>query len=136
MQIEQVTVNGIKVNVPESSAEKQFDLYEAIASRILHQCAATLTEDVTPDLVKGVLMSSEKGFTSSIAELVLSQAVINGTDKIIELKDFQGKIDAYYSLVAEAVCLNLSDFFTCVKSQITSMKKAREQAQQEANERL
>ena len=134
--IKSIDAGGIKVNVAEATAENQFELYGMISARILHQCAATMTEDVNADLVKGILMSSEKGFTSDVAEIVLYKAFIANTETKVSLGDFQGKIDAYYSLIAEAVCLNLSDFFISVKSQVSLMKANMQKAQAEKDARL
>lgn len=134
--IKSIDAGGIKVNVAEATAENQFELYGMISARILHQCAATMTEDVNADLVKGILMSSEKGFTSDVAEIVLYKAFIANTETKVSLGDFQGKIDAYYSLIAEAVCLNLADFFISVKSQVSLMKANMQKAQAEKDERL
>lgn len=136
MTVKAFDLGGIKVNVAEATAESQFELYGMIASRILHQCAATMTEDVNADLVKGILMSSEKGFTSDVADIVLYKAFIANTETKVSLGDFQSKIDAYYSLVAEAVCLNLSDFFISVKSQVSLMKANMQKAKEEAGKRL
>ena len=134
--IKSIDAGGIKVNVAEATAENQFELYGMISARILHQCAATMTEDVNADLVKGILMSSEKGFTSDVAEIVLYKAFIANTETKVSLGDFQGKIDAYYSLIAEAVCLNLADFFISVKSQVSLMKANMQKAQAEKDARL
>lgn len=134
--IKSINAGGIKVNVAEATAEKQFDLYGMISARILHQCAATMTEDVNADLVKGILMSSEKGFTSDVADIVLYKSFIANTETKVSLGDFQGKIDAYYSLIAEAVCLNLADFFISVKSQVSLMKENMQKAQAEKDARL
>lgn len=134
--IKSIDAGGIKVNIAEATAENQFELYGMISARILHQCAATMTEDVNADLVKGILMSSEKGFTSNVAEIVLYKAFIANTETKVSLGDFQGKIDAYYSLIAEAVCLNLADFFISVKSQVSLMKENMQKAQAEKDARL
>lgn len=134
--IKTIDAGGVKVNVAEATAENQFELYGMISARILHQCAATMTEDVNADLVKGILMSSEKGFTSDVAEIVLYKAFIANTETKVTLGDFQSKIDAYYSLIAEAVCLNLADFFISVKSQVSLMKENMQKAQAEKDARL
>lgn len=134
--IKTIDAGGIKVNVAETTAESQFELYGMISARILHQCAATMTEDVNADIVKGILMSSEKGFTSDVADIVLYKAFIANTETKVSLGDFQSKIDAYYSLIAEAVCLNLADFFISVKSQVSLMKENMLKAQAEKDARL
>lgn len=134
--IKTVEISGIKYNIAEATAVKQFELYEMIAARILHQCASTFTEDVDANLVKGVLMASEKGFTSDVADIVLYKTKKQGDESNITLDNFQSSIDSYYSLVSEAVSLNLADFFISVKSQVSLLKTNIEKAKAEQAKRL
>lgn len=134
--IHTVEISGEKYNIAEATAEKQFELYEMISARILHQCASTLTEDANAMVVKGVLMSSEKGFTSDVADIVLYMTKKHGDESKVTLSSFQGKIDSYYTLVAEAVSLNLADFLLSIKSQVSELKANLEKARAEQEKRL
>lgn len=136
MKTKAVTVGNRTFNLVEVDAEKQFELYEIIASRILHQCTMAMTEDVNADVVKGVLMSSERGFTSDVAALALANTRESQSGVQVSVKDFQGEIDGYYSLVAEGVELNLGSFFTSLKSQISSLKESLRKAKEKEESRL
>jgi len=62
------------------------------------------------------LLSSPENVFDEIAEIVLYKTVIVGKDTIIDAGSFQGGMLHYFQLIAEAIKLNLDDFFTYLDS--------------------
>jgi hypothetical protein len=136
MSVAQVEVNGEKYNIAQAPAEKQLELYEMLFARTLANFVMSKAEKINADIIKGILASSPKGTISAVADIVLAKAVKHGMTHEISIRDFQGNIDAFVSLVSEGVCVNLADFFGYIESQATEARKETEKAKEEAANRL
>lgn len=126
MQTKQIKVGDDIFNVGMANAELQLELYEMLFSRLLMNTITSSIDAITPDMIKGLIASGEKGTIKTVADIVLSRAVFNGTERQPTVRDFQGRINDYVTLVSECVCFNLSDFFFYLENQVTIAKQKTE----------
>lgn len=137
MNIHTVKVNGTDYNIAENTAKKQLELYELLAVRFTAAVVPNLQDEVTVDLIKGVLQASPKGTISETADIVLWKCFKAGTsEQVVDIEDFQGSIDGYITLVAEGVAANLQDFFDYLRTQVTLAKEELEKRKAEDAKRL
>ena len=110
-QIRAITVNNVKYNVAQASAVEQQKLMLLIGAKVaLH--SATSEQQIDKNLLIGTLLTLPEDTFNNIANVVLGKAIKAGDDTPIDVKSFQGAMMTYFSLVAEAICFNLDDFFT------------------------
>lgn len=109
MQIKAIKVGSDTYNVAAASAVNQMELLKLMGASVAFK-SGTSQHNIDIEFVKGALLSMPDKF-DRIAELALYKAVKVGGDAGITVDDFQGRINDYLTLLAEAVHLNLSDFF-------------------------
>ena len=111
-KIEQRTINGTKYNIAQASAVDQKTLLSMLGARLAFN--ANGTEDVSQlglDFLMGALLAVPEADLDKISGIVLYKTFVNGTDTPVTVEDFQGGMVSYYTLIAEALMVNLSDFF-------------------------
>ena len=138
-KIHKIKVGKKTYHLVEQSAEKQLELYEMLSARLLANCVTSYSEEVTIDIIHGLLLSMKKSEDLSIqdvADIVLYQTVEKDKEKNIDIEDFQGDIHSYVHLVAEGVSANLSTFFFFIKDQVLETKELIKKAQEEHQSRL
>lgn len=122
--VNQIEVGGVKYNVAQASAANQKKLLSLVGARIsLNSAAGEIEEIDTTFLVGGLLSEPEERF-DQIAKIVLYKTMVNGSDKVVDIGDFQNRVVEYYQLVAAAIAENLRDFFDWLDSENA---KSREQ---------
>jgi hypothetical protein len=127
--IETVTVDGVGYNVAQAPAVKQKSLMSLIGTRIAVNATTAGVTDIDVDVVKGILISTPESDLDKIAAIVLEKCFISGTDSRVTVDNFQGGMNAYYTLLAEAVRVNLADFFIWLSEKIRESAEARKAAQ-------
>ena len=114
--VESVKIGDDQYNVTQAPADKQKKLLSLIGARISLVSATAQVKKIDSDLLLGsLLVLSEKDF-DEIASIVLYQTVKKDGEAIVSVGDFQNNITEYYQLVAKAIEVNLSDFFTYLDS--------------------
>jgi len=124
MSAKQVDIDGRKFNVAQASAAEQKSLLSKIGAKISLVSAASGAEEIDSTLLFGALLSLPESEFDAVAEIVLYKTVENGKDKIVGVGDFQDQASSYYRLVAEAVVVNLADFFTYLDSVNAATREA------------
>lgn len=112
MSAKQVDVAGRKFNVVQAPANKQKTLLSLIGAGIAMRSVASGVEEIDTAMLFGALLSLKEDSFDEVAGIVLYQTVENGGDAVVDVGAFQGQITTYYLLVAEAIKVNLNDFFT------------------------
>jgi len=113
--ISTITVGDTKYSVAQAPAISQKKLMLLIGAKIAFN-SATSKKGIDRDLLFGALLSSPESVFDEIAEIVLYKTVVVGKDTIIDAGSFQGGMLHYFQLIAEAIKLNLDDFFTYLDS--------------------
>ncbi len=124
MNVKQVEIGGKKYNVGQASAANQKKLLSMIGAKVALSSAASETETIDSNLLFGAMLSISEPEFDAIADIVLHQTIENGKDSVVDIGDFQNEVTHYYQLVAEAVVVNLADFFTYLDSVNAETRKA------------
>ena len=114
--IESKSIGGVQYNIARAPAIKQKELLAIVGSRIALVSAKAEVETINSQLLFGSLLSLPEVEFDRVASIVLYKTAVNGTDTFITVSDFQDNMANYFMLVAEAICLNLADFFTYLDS--------------------
>ena len=120
------TISGTQFNFAMAPAENQRTVM-SIVSRLVMIHSINLAksgEKIDPAFVKGVLFSLEEKDVVRITDLLLGQCMIHGQTTPVDIKFFQGKMNTYYTLISEAVCYNLADFFTWLDDERNAASQA------------
>lgn len=108
-------VDGTQVTALQPSAVKQDELLGLLSKNIYmaFQVCAKTGNTLGVKECAFMLMTLEKDIKSRIAEILTESAFLtNGTSQIqVSVKDFQGRMVAWNTLLAELLIWNLSDFF-------------------------
>lgn len=121
--ISNVTVGNAQYSVAQAPAVKQKKLMLLVGAKIAFNSAATKS-GIDRDLLMGALTSMPEPIFDEIVEIVLYKTCKVGDDAIIDVGSFQGGMLDFFQLVAEAIKLNLDDFFTYLDSVNANVQQA------------
>ena len=108
-----IEIDGDKYNLTQASAVNQKSLMTIVGAKIMmNSMGAQSGVVINSDLIKGSLLTTPEDQLDRIAEIVLHQCIKQGSDQLITIESFQGSMNAYFELLAKAIEVNLSDFFT------------------------
>lgn len=114
--IKSIKVNNIQYNVAQASAVDQKTLLSIVGGRLAVNAANSDTKQIDAVFLTGALLGIDESTLDKIAGIVLYKTVINGDDRLVTVDDFQGCILSYYTLIAEAIKINLQDFLAWLDS--------------------
>ena len=124
MSVKPIKIGKKKYNVSKAAAVDQKRLLSLVGAKVALNSAASRVEKIDTDLLFGALLSMPEHEFDEIAGIVLYKTVENGKDELIDIGYFQDAVTDYYLLVAEAIALNLNDFFTYLDSVNARVRKA------------
>lgn len=114
-KVKQVEFGGVTVNISHALAKDQKKLYYMVYPFVdrLYKEVDDVPEIGTKELAN-VLGFIGAEIMEKIERLALSRSFIHGSDgsRAVNESDFAGDMDAYHSLICEAISENLSSFFT------------------------
>jgi hypothetical protein len=119
--IKTIVVNDITYQYGQASAVDQLDLYETIGARLLANCVSARQPKVSINILKGLLMSAQKGTITHIADIVLPFCFKLNSESASNVSDFQGDIDSYVLLICHGLMVNLESFFISIGNQVTEL---------------
>lgn len=122
--IGQVKVGDTNYNVAKASAVKQKELLSLIGRFIALNSASARVEKIDAHMIYGVLLTAGESLVDQISDIVLYKCIKAGGKELISIDDFQNRVHEYYMLIAEAVGVNLNDFFTYLDSVNDAARKA------------
>ncbi|MCK5126785.1 MAG: hypothetical protein KAR42_11065 [candidate division Zixibacteria bacterium] len=111
MNIIQTDVNGKTYNIVRASAVNQKELLTLVGGLITTASAPTGSE-IDAQFLSGALLRVPSDMLLKIENILLNQVVLNNTDQLITIDDFQDRSFDYFLLIAGALKANLQDFFT------------------------
>ena len=109
--IKQVEVNGKTYNVTQASAIDQKNLLLMVGGRVALNSASAEIDTINTVMMKGILITTPPETFDKIAAIVLHKTVLHGSSELITIENFSNNMNDYFTLVAEAIRVNLSDFF-------------------------
>lgn len=116
-QIRTIAVSGVKYNVAQASAVEQKKLMLLIGAKIALHSASGDVEKIDAKMLMGAFLTLPENTFEEVSSTVLRKAFVAGEKTPVSVESFQGGMMSYFSLVAEAVCVNLNDFFTWLDSE-------------------
>lgn len=130
MYIKTVTVGSKKYNIAQANALEQKRLLSIVGAKIAMNFASSgKIKTINTDFLLGNLISLPEPIIDDIAAIVLYKTIENGGSALVTVDDFQGNITEYYLLIAEAIGVNLNDFFTYLAKSKTSGQETQSEAQ-------
>lgn len=114
-KVKQVEFGGVTVNINQALAKDQKKLYYMIFTFVdeLYNEVNDIPV-IDKKIIARVLGRTGPEYMEKIERLALSRSFVHGSDggKPVTESDFAGEIDAYHSLICEAIEWNLASFFT------------------------
>lgn len=123
--VEQVKAGGRYYNVTRATAVNQKSLLLLVGTRVSMNSAMSGSE-INTAFLKGLLLALPEPDFDKVVSIVLFKTVEHGGDVPVTLDTFQHGMNEFLTLVAEAVKLNLSDFFGWLDSENESAKTSNE----------
>ncbi|MCE2029293.1 hypothetical protein [Sessilibacter corallicola] len=108
--IESVTIKDKTFNIPQASAVQQAELIQVAGGRIAFSSSKS-DNAIDVNLIKGSLITIGTDNLMKIKSLVFDRIHLSGESEPVGIEFFQGQIDMFYTLLAEAIRVNLQDFF-------------------------
>lgn len=113
-QIKSVMVGGEQYNIAQAPAIQQKKLLSLVGARIAFNKAREDQIDI--GFLVGALLAMPEDLLDQVAGIVLPKAFKHGAESPVSVADFQGRITQYFQLIAEAIRVNLEDFFDFLAS--------------------
>ncbi len=114
--VKSVEINKVVYNVVQAPANKQKELLSLIGAKIALNSAVSGVDEIDSDMLFGALLSLSETELDVIADIVLYQTIKKDGKAVVSVGDFQNIMTDYYRLIAKAIEVNLSDFFTYLDS--------------------
>lgn len=133
--IQQFTVGGEAYNVVRASAVQQDEILSLLTAPIVERLAALGRGEVADDDFLFNFFSSLPFATKQkIDTLMLSRFTKHGSDTMLSMKDFDGKVMELNQLRAKVLLWNLEPFFVYWASEIKKAVKEAEAAAKKASQ--
>ncbi len=120
--MKQVIIRDRTFVVNHTDAQSQKKLLSLLGSRLALVINTAKVEEVSVSLLVGNLISLDEAKLDQVAELALRRTRVLNSDELIDVKLFQNHMTDYFKLIAEAVKLNMDDFFTFVLEDLAATR--------------
>lgn len=110
--VKQIKIGKVTYNLAQAPADQQKRLLSLVGARLAMNSAAGEAEHIDTALLVGLLVSEPEARFDEIAGIVLYKTMINGSEKLVDIGDFQNRVSEYYQLVAAGIAENLQDFLS------------------------
>lgn len=121
--IKSVNIDGDIYNIAQAPAKQQKTLLTLVGAICTANSAAAQVKEIDVDFLKGMLLVIGEAKLDQITNIVLPRVFKNGDDSCVDIESFKGSMNTYLSIVANAIKVNLQDFFMWLDS---ANKQARE----------
>lgn len=115
--VKQIKIGKVTYNLAQAPADQQKRLLSLVGARLAMNSAAGKEGGIDIALLVGLLVSEPETRFDEIAGIVLYKTMINGSEKLVEIGDFQNRVSEYYQLVAAGIAENLQDFLSWLDSE-------------------
>lgn len=124
--VKSFTVGGVAYNAVMATAVKQDELLSMLTAPIMERSvhAARAGIDIDEKVLAPLFMAMPHDLKSKVAAILMGRVVINGTDRVVTLEDFGGKMVHYNTLLAQLLQWNLADFFDWLPSVLADARAA------------
>ena len=122
--VKQFTVGGVSYNAGRASAVNQDRVLSLLAQPVIERAmtAAQSGIELDSDVLTTMFMAMNSTVKREIADILMHQVVINGSERRVTIDDFDGKMVDYNRLLADLLRWNLSDFFDWLPSVLADVR--------------
>ena len=113
-------------NVTRASAVQQRKLMMILGAHLAYVSAKS-GEMISTAMLKGALLTVGEESISQISDIVLWKTVKNGGNSLVTIDTFEDGMNAYFTLLAEAIEWNLGDFFVWLDSENAALSQQRQE---------
>jgi len=116
--VKQFTVGNVSYNAGRASAVNQDRVLSLLTQAIIERAMAAASAGIELDsqVLTSMFLAMPTATKREIADILMHQVMINGTQQRVGIEDFDGKMVQYNQLLAELLRWNLSDFFDWLPS--------------------
>lgn len=113
MTVKSFTIGGVQYNAAMASAVDQDKLLSLLSAAVIERglVAARSGIELDDKVLAPMFMAMPQAMKAQVTELLMGRVAINGSDRVVTVQDFGGKMVQYNQLLAELLRWNLSDFF-------------------------
>lgn len=124
-QVKAFTIGGTTYNAAMASAVKQDELLSILTAALIERAmvAAKIGKTLDDNMVGTMFMGMAHVIKVRIADILLNQVLISGTQIPVTIEDFSGRMVEYNQLLAQLLTFNLGDFSSWLQSAIDDAKQ-------------
>lgn len=123
-RVESFTIGNVTYNAVRASAVDQDRLLglisDPVTSRALNMAQLLGGGELSDRELVPMFMGMPHEFKTTVAAILMHKVVINGTETVVTVADFDGRMVEYNTLLSRLLQWNLADFFTYLSSVLNS----------------
>lgn len=118
MSVKPFTIGSVQYNAAMACAVDQDRLMSLLSGAVLERFATAAQAGIEVDdqMLCSMFMSMRQDVKAQVVQILMTRVFINGTERVVTVADFGGKMVQYNQLLAELLRWNLSDFFDWLPS--------------------
>lgn len=129
--INSFTIGNTTYNAVMASAVKQDELLSLLTAALMERAVAlaSMGEELGDDALVPMFMAMPADTKARVAAILMHKVVINGTDMLVTVGDFSGRMVEYNKLLAQLLRWNLTDFFDYLRVDVIGAQMHRVDSQ-------
>ena len=127
--VKQFTVGNLTVNAAMASAVQQDELLSLLSESLLYRAhhSAKLGLGMGEQILIPVFMSMPQPLKKQVVGLLTQKVFVSGTDTLVTVNDFGGKMVEWNTLLSQLILWNLEGFFSWLDDAVRSVSPAQEE---------
>jgi hypothetical protein len=126
MSVKSFTIGGVQYNAAMASAVDQDRLMSMLSAAVLERfaTAARASLPIDDQVLCAMFMSMRQEVKAQAVQMLMTKVFVNGTERLVTVADFGGRMVQYNQLLSELLRWNLSDFFDWLPSGANDARQA------------
>lgn len=123
-QVKGFTVGKTQYNAVMASAVDQDKLLSLLTGAVVERAMVAARSGLELDdaVIVPMFMAMGQAVKGQVAEILMGRVVLNGTEQLVSVSDFGGRMVEYNTLLAQLLRWNLSDFFAWLPSVLSGAR--------------
>lgn len=124
--VKQFTVGNLTVNAKMASAVQQDELLSLLSATLIERAinAAKSNVDMGDKILVPMFMSMPQQVKRQVVSLLATTVMIHGTESLVTVNDFSGKMVEWNTLLSQLLQWNLEGFFGWLDSAVSDARPA------------
>ncbi len=120
--IKSFTVGNVTYNAVMASAVKQDELLSLLTAALMERgvALASMGQALGDEALVPMFMAMPAERKQAVAAILMHKVVIAGTEQMVSVADFSGRMVEYNRLLANLLRWNLTDFFDYMHAEVLS----------------